>query len=205
MNDGSRGKNSSSRRSSGSAREESPARNKTKRHQIAVACNACRRRKTKCNGNRPVCSVCVVKNSECTWSADPDATPMIAIKRKYQNLKTESRDLHDLAQMLMDRPRQEAIFILDHMRRTRDPSSTLSFIKDGDLLTWGLNSHEPPAQTVPSDHDPVHDITNRVNLMTGRDELRDGSLESNESTGSTAEPSTSPKRRLAISDLVNNT
>ncbi|CAC9884879.1 unnamed protein product, partial [Aureobasidium pullulans] len=191
MNDGSRGKNSSSRRSSGSAREESPARNKTKRHQIAVACNACRRRKT--------------KNSECTWSADPDATPMIAIKRKYQNLETESRDLHDLAQMLMDRPRQEAIFILDHMRRTRDPSSTLSFIKDGDLLTWGLNSHEPPAQAVPSDHDPVHDITNRVNLMTGRDELRDGSLESNESTGSTAEPSTSPKRRLAISDLVNNT
>ncbi|KAG9607387.1 hypothetical protein KCV04_g4653, partial [Aureobasidium melanogenum] len=189
--------------SSGSAKEESPTRGKAKRHQIAVACNACRRRKTKCDGHRPVCSVCVTKNSECTWSADPDATPMVAIKRKYQNLEAESRDLQDLVQMLMDRPRQEAIFILDHMRRTRDASSTLAFIKDGDLLTWGLNAHEAhSSEHTASDHDPVRDITQRVNLMNGRDDYRDSSLDRSESV---TEPAISPKRRLAISDLVNST
>ncbi|KEQ99433.1 hypothetical protein AUEXF2481DRAFT_25341 [Aureobasidium subglaciale EXF-2481] len=194
---------SSSRRSSGSAKEESPIRGKVKRQQIAVACNACRRRKTKCDGHRPVCSVCVTKNSECTWSADPDATPMIAIKRKYQNLETEARDLQDLVQMLMDRPRKEAIFILDHMRRTRDAVSTLAFIKDGDLLTWGLNTREPhPSQSFPSDHDHMRDITQGVNTMGGKDGPRDGHLESNESI---TEPASSPKRRLAISDLVNDT
>ncbi|CAD0095130.1 unnamed protein product [Aureobasidium mustum] len=199
MNERSRSKNESSRRSSGSAKEESPTRGKAKRHQIAVACNACRRRKTKCDGHRPVCSVCVTKNSECTWSADPDATPMVAIKRKFQNLEAESRDLQDLVQMLTDRPRQEAIFILDHMRRTRDASSTLAFIKDGDLLTWGLNARDTqPSEPVSSDQDPVRDITQRVNLMNGHDDLRDGSE-------SVREPTTSPKRRLAISDLVNST
>ncbi|KAI5210044.1 hypothetical protein E4T39_00608 [Aureobasidium subglaciale] len=201
--DRSQSKHSSSRRSSGSAKEDSPTRGKVKRQQIAVACNACRRRKTKCDGHRPVCSVCVTKNSECTWSADPDATPMIAIKRKYQNLETEARDLQDLVQMLMDRPRQEAIFILDHMRRSRDAASTLAFIKDGDLLTWGLNSREPhPSQSLHPDHDHVRDITHGVDNMSGNDDSRDGNHESNESI---TEPSNSLKRRLAISDLVNDT
>lgn len=129
---------------------------------------------------------------------------MVAIKRKYQNLEAESRDLNDLVQMLMDRPRQEAIFILDHMRRTRDASSTLAFIKDGDLLTWGLNAREPQSSEPPvaSDNDSVRDITQRVNLMNGRDSARDGSLEDSESV---TEPTNSPKRRLAISDLVNST
>jgi hypothetical protein len=152
-----------------------------------------------CDGHRPVCTVCTSKHSECSWSADPDATPMVAIKRKYQNLEVESRGFHDLVQMLMDRPRQEAIFILDHMRRTRDASSTLAFIKDGDLLTWGRNVHDAhPSDSTTTHHDSVRDITHRVNLMNGQD---DRSVGSNESA---PEPSTSPKRRLAISDLVND-
>lgn len=128
---------------------------------------------------------------------------MVAIKRKYQSLEAESRDLQDLVQMLMDRPRKEAIFILDHMRRTRDASSTLAFIKDGDLLTWGLNAHEAPSsdpQT--SDNDPLRDIVQAGNLVNGREGARDGSIEDSESV---TEPTNSPKRRLAISDLVNST
>jgi hypothetical protein len=229
MDGHSRGKASSLRGSSGSAKEESPTRGKAKRQQIAVACNACRRRKTKvrsehacyhlpvddqemssvsrihrltfaqCDGHRPVCTVCASKNSECTWSADPDATPMVAIKRKYQNLELESRDFHDLVQMLMDRSRPEAIFILDHMRRTRDASSTLAFVKDGDLLSWGRSARDNhPSDSTTADHDSVRDITHRVNLMNGQD---DHSVDSNESV---PEPSNSPKRRLAISDLVND-
>jgi hypothetical protein len=124
---------------------------------------------------------------------------MVAIKRKYQNLELESRDFHDLVQMLMDRPRQEAIFVLDHMRRTRDASSTLAFIKDGDLLTWGRSVSEAhPSDSTTTHHDSVRDITHRVNLMNGQD---DRSVGSNESV---PEPSNSPKRRLAISDLVND-
>jgi hypothetical protein len=124
---------------------------------------------------------------------------MVAIKRKYQNLEVESRGFHDLVQMLMDRPRQEAIFILDHMRRTRDASSTLAFIKDGDLLTWGRSAHDAlPSDSTATDHDSVRDITHKVKLMNGQD---DRSVDSSESV---PEPSNSPKRRLAISDLVND-
>lgn len=124
---------------------------------------------------------------------------MVAIKRKYQNLELESRDFHDLIGMLMDRPRQEAISILDHMRRTRDASSTLAFIKDGDLLAWGRSAHDThPLDSITGDHDSVRDITHRVNIMNGRDDVSVGSNES------VPEPSYSPKRRLAISDLVND-
>lgn len=155
-----------------------------------------------CDGQRPVCTVCVSKNSECTWSADPDATPMVAIKRKYQNLELESRDSHDLIGMLMDRPRQEAISILDHMRRTRDSSSTLAFVKDGDLLSWGRSARDTQSsdQTT-TDHDSVGDIMHRVNLMDGGDDL---SVGSNEDAAEPNNSSKSPKRRLAISDLVND-
>ena len=124
---------------------------------------------------------------------------MVAIKRKYQNLELESRDFHDLIGMLMDRPRQEAISILDHMRRSRDASSTLAFIKDGDLLAWGQSAHDThPSDSTTGDHDSVGDITHRVNNMNGRDDMSVGSNES------LPEPSYSPKRRLAISDLVND-
>jgi hypothetical protein len=216
-----------SRRNSGSTREDSPSRGRTKRHQIAVACNACRRRKTKvrfaslsshqgtnladsdlqCNGSRPTCSICVSKNSECTWSADPDATPMIAMKRKYKSLETESRDLNDLMHMLINRPRKEAQFILDHVRRTRDASSTLSFIREGDLLTWGANgtdggpSQSTPSHSTPSDHDSVRYITDGVKSLSRTDGMRDVSQGSTESVTGTTE---SPRKRLAISDLVNN-
>jgi hypothetical protein len=124
---------------------------------------------------------------------------MVAMKRKYKNLELESRGFHDLVQALIDRPRQEAIFILDHMRRTRDVALTLAFIKDGDLLTWGRNVHGAnPSDFTTTLHDSVRDITHGVNLMNGQD---DRSVDSNESI---PEPSNSPKRRIAISDLVDD-
>jgi hypothetical protein len=124
---------------------------------------------------------------------------MVAIKRKYQNLEVESRGFHDLVQTLIDRSPQEAIFILDHMRRTRDASSTLASIKDGDLLTWGRNVHDAnPSDFTTTLHDSVRDITYGVNLMNGQD---DRSVGSNESV---PERSNSPKRRIAISDLVDD-
>lgn len=127
---------------------------------------------------------------------------MVAIKRKYQNLELESRDSSDLIGMLMDRPRQEAISILDHMRKTRDASSTLAFIKDGDLLSWGRSARDTQSsdQTT-ADHDSVGDITHRVNLTNGSDDL---SVGSNESVPEPTNSSNSAKRRLAISDLVND-
>lgn len=127
---------------------------------------------------------------------------MVAIKRKYQNLESESRDLQDLVHMLMDRPRQEAVFILDHMRRTRDTSATLSSVRESDLLTWGrtvtTESDSNPRPSAASDHDSVMRDATEQSL----DGTRGSSLGSTESRNDT---SRSPKRRLAISDLVNNT
>ena len=124
------------------------------------------------------------------------------MKRKYQTLESESRDLTDLVHMLMDRPRQESLLILDHMRRTRDTSSTLAFVREGDLLTWGLTttSETDPNQSnsaIVSERESIRDMTDGVDNTTLQavDGIRD------ESVGSAA--SNSPKRRLAISDLVN--
>lgn len=94
---------------------------------------------------------------------------MVAMKRKYQTLEAESRDLTDLVHMLMDRPRQESLLILDHMRRTRDTSSTLAFVREGDLLTWGLTTTaetdpNQPSSAVVSERESVRDMANGVDM-----------------------------------------
>lgn len=44
---------------------ESPPR--YKRRRTALACDSCRRRKTKCNGKQPICDNCIAMGFDCTY------------------------------------------------------------------------------------------------------------------------------------------
>ncbi|KAI1125694.1 fungal-specific transcription factor domain-containing protein [Nemania abortiva] len=46
-----------------------PAEPVLKRKRITVACNSCRTKKLKCDGNRPVCGRCAGYSYLCTWSS----------------------------------------------------------------------------------------------------------------------------------------
>lgn len=45
-----------------------------KRRRIAMACFSCRRRKSKCNGSRPKCDVCISMGFDCTYPAPPPSS-----------------------------------------------------------------------------------------------------------------------------------
>ncbi|KAI1852938.1 hypothetical protein JX265_012966 [Neoarthrinium moseri] len=60
----------------------SPAGSKhpTKRRRIALACTACRSRKSRCNGARPRCSLCDSLGFECVYEASESSTNLIVPK-----------------------------------------------------------------------------------------------------------------------------
>lgn len=50
----------------------------------ANACNHCRRRKTKCSAQRPVCSSCHARGLDCSWDVVDGLTRHEDLKRKVQ-------------------------------------------------------------------------------------------------------------------------
>ncbi|KAL7809059.1 N-terminal fungal transcription regulatory domain-containing protein [Trichoderma gracile] len=50
-----------------STSSEAVENNKRRRVSVSVACNACRRKKTRCDGKRPVCSACEHTPNSCTY------------------------------------------------------------------------------------------------------------------------------------------
>ncbi|CAG8893016.1 unnamed protein product [Penicillium egyptiacum] len=43
------------------------SKSKEKRPRITIACNACRSRKQKCSGRKPICEQCLDHNRPCNW------------------------------------------------------------------------------------------------------------------------------------------
>ncbi|KAG7132307.1 Nitrogen assimilation transcription factor nit-4 like protein [Verticillium longisporum] len=97
--------------------------------QTKVACSACRRKRTKCDGRRPVCSTCAATTRR---SAEESA-----LKKKNSDLLRRSRLLEQLFHLLTLRTEDESIAIIRRMRTTNldeDIENLISFIKSGDLL-----------------------------------------------------------------------
>ena len=93
---------------------------KPKRRLTLGACVACRERKTKCNGNRPVCKGCEQRETYCLYELGVGERPSDARKRKNEQLQSELLGLRHLYNSLRSCPEHEA---LDILRRIRLSSS----------------------------------------------------------------------------------
>ncbi|PCH41399.1 hypothetical protein WOLCODRAFT_118862 [Wolfiporia cocos MD-104 SS10] len=60
------------------------------RRRVWRACESCRRKKIKCDGNEPTCSQCIASKSQCTWLQTKDRA---ALSRHYVQ-ELEARLLH---------------------------------------------------------------------------------------------------------------
>lgn len=69
---------------------EEPA---NKRRRIALACNACRTRKSRCDGKRPNCGACVQSSLECVYEASESSTNVIVAKEYVADLETRLRKM----------------------------------------------------------------------------------------------------------------
>ncbi|KAL4916407.1 hypothetical protein BDW62DRAFT_218757 [Aspergillus aurantiobrunneus] len=58
--------------------EQPPSHNEGRRRRSPLACDTCRERRTKCDGQRPKCSFCLNRSKECFYQRpqDPPPSPM---------------------------------------------------------------------------------------------------------------------------------
>lgn len=124
---------------------------KPKRTVTLGACVACRKRKSKCDGNRPVCTCCAQKDTDCLYELGPNEKPSQAMKRKNEEMQGELSNLRQLYDFLRLRPEQEAMEILRRIRATSpdaSPSQRIQqladFVRHGDILIQNP-PHSPPS------------------------------------------------------------
>jgi len=103
----------------------SPPLKPSRRPQIAVACNRCRHRKTKCDGARPYCGPCAGSGQDCFYVADADATPIIAQKRRNEVLQQQCNEQLNFLEALVSVSEMDALVLLGRFRSGEEIPSLL--------------------------------------------------------------------------------
>jgi len=104
------------------------------RERVASACDQCRARKIKCNGDRPVCLECVRRSTSCHYATRSTETQGQALKRKYDALQSENEAYAELFNLIRTRPDDESFEILRRIKMGTDVRDVLKHIKEADLL-----------------------------------------------------------------------
>ncbi|KAH0353023.1 hypothetical protein KCU81_g1557, partial [Aureobasidium melanogenum] len=86
------------------------------RKLTAVACIDCRKRKRKCNGERPSCSACQTRGLTCIYDVVEGATRTEDLKQKVSSLSLRVRNLELFANKLRYSTDNEASAILAQLR-----------------------------------------------------------------------------------------
>ncbi|KAI8663033.1 hypothetical protein LRP88_07241 [Fusarium phalaenopsidis] len=104
------------------------------RPKISAACEACRKRKSRCSGDRPVCRRCQEKNLECVYKTASTETHSQALKRKYTQAQHKTSQYAELYGLLATLSDDEAQGVLRRIRSGADVDTILNQIRAGDLL-----------------------------------------------------------------------
>lgn len=98
-----------------------------KRRCVSTACVACRRRKSKCDGNLPKCAACAsVYLTECEYAPHTDHRRKGVYKKDADNLKTKNSTIQILIQALLNAEEDEDAFDLVKQIRTCDDLESLA-------------------------------------------------------------------------------
>ncbi|KAM0515952.1 hypothetical protein ACHAPS_008855 [Verticillium nonalfalfae] len=108
-------------------------RGKRKRIGTQLACNDCRRRKARCDGQRPSCQACLKRSKTCVYTEKPARGAS----------DTAMAESYEVLQLLKAAPEPEALDILRMLRANRDPSAVLAVLKDS--TSSNLTPSEPGA------------------------------------------------------------
>jgi len=105
----------------------------SKRRCVSTACIACRRRKSKCDGNLPKCAACAsVYLTDCEYAPHTDHRRKGVYKKEADSLKTKSSTLQTLIQALLNLEEEDAIDLLKQMR-TSDNLEDLAQVADAKI------------------------------------------------------------------------
>ncbi|KAF1969721.1 hypothetical protein BU23DRAFT_651917 [Bimuria novae-zelandiae CBS 107.79] len=123
---------------------------KPKRTVTLGACVACRKRKSKCDGTRPICSCCSQKDTRCVYDLGPNEKPSQAMKRKNEEMQDELSSLRQLYDSLRMRPEHEALAILHKIRAESPGSSPAHHIRNvTESLRRGQSAYNTSSMQLP--------------------------------------------------------
>ncbi|KAK5078863.1 hypothetical protein LTR64_002720 [Lithohypha guttulata] len=89
----------------------------SKRRCVSTACIACRRRKSKCDGNLPKCAACAsVYLTECEYAPHTDHRRKGVYKKEADSLKSKTSTLQTLIHALLNYEEDDAVDLLKQMR-----------------------------------------------------------------------------------------
>src|SRR5690348_11418580 len=95
-------------------RQEEPESGRRKSKAIKIACQMCKRRKVKCDGQRPECAPCAGRKAICRYDFDAaeNTTRYQALNKKHRDLEQMLRHHLKLLDLLRQQPYDEAIDFL---------------------------------------------------------------------------------------------
>ncbi|CAN9402148.1 unnamed protein product [Alternaria alternata] len=70
------------------------------RDRVPSACDQCRTRKIKCNGERPACVECTKRSTSCHYATRSAETQNQALKRKFKVLQAENEAYAELFELI---------------------------------------------------------------------------------------------------------
>ncbi|KAE8447672.1 Nitrogen assimilation transcription factor nit-4 [Mollisiaceae sp. DMI_Dod_QoI] len=88
-----------------------------KRRCVSTACIACRKRKSKCDGNMPSCAACSsVYGTECVYDPNSDHRRKGVYKEKIDSLKTRNSTLQTLVQAILNAAEDDVPSLIRQIR-----------------------------------------------------------------------------------------
>ncbi|KAJ4023756.1 hypothetical protein NW761_014378 [Fusarium oxysporum] len=115
---------------------------KIQRAGTRTACESCRKKKTRCNGGKPMCKRCIETTTDCIYRTDEEEKSLLALEGRNSELMTELEQLRELYSMIHSRSTEEAQEIFNRIRTNSDPIEVLQMVKASELLLQGTLPEE---------------------------------------------------------------
>ncbi|KAF3800707.1 hypothetical protein GCG54_00006965 [Colletotrichum gloeosporioides] len=107
---------------------------KPARRNVWVACESCKKRKTKCSADRPKCSQCTSRGFDCRYTADPSESRSASMKRKFTELERQNDCLNGFFRAIRSMPEFQAHEVLRRIRSGASAEDVLREVEGGVLL-----------------------------------------------------------------------
>lgn len=144
-----------------------------KRRCVSTACIACRKRKSRCDGNTPSCAACAtVYGTTCVYDPNSDHRRKGVYKKDADSLKTRSSTLQTLVSAILNYPADE---VPDLIRQIRACDS-LDKVADS-ISAREAGAHvDEDSEDSPIQHVDPLSFEHQLSSKTGELRIEDGSL-----------------------------
>lgn len=105
-----------------------------KRAAVKLACEACRKKRIKCDAQVPECGPCAKRGEACRYDSYNDETTTLSLKRRVTFLQRENLRNRDLIGVLRSRTEPEAIETLLRLRVADDALQVLDAVREAEIL-----------------------------------------------------------------------